>query len=227
MHVSFVCMQITFADMQLDTLRFLLSRSGSRVRLRPKAFDLLIYLVDHRGRVVPRFELVRLLWGETVVGPGSLSGLVNELRTALGERGDVDSSIRTIHARGYQFVAEVRVEDEDDSRGGVVAGRRMPSPVESLPQSVVEHLRGRMLTLLRREIRPLVESEGLEEAAFEPLLEALVQNLSVSDSRPASPPESQAEPRDAREGTRPERRMRVARPASQSAYSDEGRRDAG
>ncbi len=216
-------MQIYFADMRLDTLRFLLSRSGSRVPLRPKAFDLLIYLVDHRDRVIPRLELVSLLWGETVVGSGSLSGLVNELRTALGEQGDSGSSIRTVHARGYQFVADVRVESEDDSGNSVGARRRMGSPLEPLPQIVVEQLRDRVLNFLRREIRPIVEGEGLEEGASEPLLEALILNLDVSGARLAPPLDPRAETPDAREGLRPERRMRVAR----SAYSVEKRHDAG
>ena len=79
--------------------------------IRPKVFDLLAYLVRHRERVVLREELVDALWGSTVVCLGSLSGLVNELRSALGERGRGPSSIRTVHGRGYQFVAPVRVCD--------------------------------------------------------------------------------------------------------------------
>lgn len=101
-------MLIDFADMQLDALRFLLWRDGKPVALRPKVFDLLIHLVRNRERVVSREELRELLWGDTIVGSGSLSGLINELRTALGEPGGPNSSIRTVHARGYQFVAEVR-----------------------------------------------------------------------------------------------------------------------
>ena len=67
-------MHIRFADLELDGPRFLLLRGECRVALRPKAFDLLLHLVRHRERVVTREELVRLLWGGTVVGAGSLSG---------------------------------------------------------------------------------------------------------------------------------------------------------
>jgi hypothetical protein len=77
------------------------------VRLRPKVFDLLVYLVRHRERVVRREELVGELWDNLAVGDGALSGLVNELRHALDERGRASSSIRTVHARGYQFVTPV------------------------------------------------------------------------------------------------------------------------
>lgn len=100
-------MRIQFGSYWLDDQRFILERDGFRVSIRPKVFDLLAYLVRERDRVVPREELVEALWGGSAVGMGSLSGLVNELRKLLGEGGRGPSSIRTVHARGYQFVAEV------------------------------------------------------------------------------------------------------------------------
>ena len=103
-------MPIFFHDFELDVERYLLMEGGRAIGLRPKAFDLLAYLVTYRARVVRRAELVDAVWGHTSVGPGSLSGLVNELRSALGEEAGSQSSIRTVHARGYQFVAPVRDE---------------------------------------------------------------------------------------------------------------------
>ncbi len=106
-------MKIRFSDFVLDEERYLLERAGRRVALRPKVFDLLIELVRNRARVLRREELIETLWGGTAVGSGSLSGLVNELRQALGEDGRGRSSIRTVHARGYQFVAEVEPDRVD------------------------------------------------------------------------------------------------------------------
>src|SRR5678815_4059750 len=100
-------MRIRFGPFELDDERFQLTREGIAVPLRPKAFDLLLVLVRERERVVRREELFERLWSTTAVGFGSLSGLVNELRSALGECGRGPSSIRTVHARGYQFVASV------------------------------------------------------------------------------------------------------------------------
>jgi DNA-binding winged helix-turn-helix (wHTH) protein len=100
-------MRIRFGPFELDDERFQLTRDGLAVALRPKAFDLLTMLVRERSRVVRREELFERLWSTTAVGFGSLSGLVNELRSALGECGRGPSSIRTVHARGYQFVAPV------------------------------------------------------------------------------------------------------------------------
>ncbi|MAG34609.1 MAG: hypothetical protein CL908_27385 [Deltaproteobacteria bacterium] len=106
-------MRIRFGEFELDEERFLLSRDGERVAVRPKVFDLLTHLIRERERVVLREELMGLLWGTTAVCVGSLSGLVNELRNALGEQARGRSSIRTVHARGYQFVASVETLAED------------------------------------------------------------------------------------------------------------------
>lgn len=100
-------MRIRFGVFELDDERFQLTREGLGVAMRPKVFDLLLMLVRERTRVVRREELFERLWSSTAVGFGSLSGLVNELRSALGENGRGPSSIRTVHARGYQFVAAV------------------------------------------------------------------------------------------------------------------------
>lgn len=101
-------LKIRFGEFLLDEARYALLRGGEVVALRPKAFDLLVHLARHADRVVLREELVRVVWGGTRVGAGSLAGLVNELRRALGERGRDASVIRTVHARGYQFVGDAR-----------------------------------------------------------------------------------------------------------------------
>ena len=75
-------MRFRFVDYELDAQRFILRRAGERLPLRPKVFDLLIYLIRNRSRVVLREELFEVLWGDTVVGQGSLSGLVNELQSS-------------------------------------------------------------------------------------------------------------------------------------------------
>ena len=120
-------MQIRFEDFELDSRRFLLRRRGEKVALRPKVFDLLTHLARNRERVVSREELVAELWGGTRVGAGSLAGLVNELRRALGESGRGPSSIRTVHARGYQFVAPVAGTGRDPDSGNPAS----PSPFET------------------------------------------------------------------------------------------------
>lgn len=110
-------MRFRFGGFVLDDESFRLTRGGSPVALRRKVFDLLVVLVRERERVVPREELVGRLWSTTAVGAGSLSGLVNELRGALDEGSAGRSSIRTVHARGYQFVAPVELAPLEGAQG--------------------------------------------------------------------------------------------------------------
>jgi DNA-binding winged helix-turn-helix (wHTH) protein len=124
-------MPIRFGDFELDEERFQLRLANRRLAIRPKVFDLLVLLVRSRERVVLRDELVLALWGTTAVGPGSLSGLVNELRQVLGEAKRDTSSIRTVHARGYQFVANVESNDGAESS----APRRSIDALEANPQN--------------------------------------------------------------------------------------------
>jgi TolB-like protein len=83
-------------------------RRGERlVTLEPKVFDLLLHLVENRTRVVGKDELLEALWPGVVVAESSLSRCVMKARQALGDDGGAQRIIRTVHGRGYQFVADV------------------------------------------------------------------------------------------------------------------------
>ena len=118
--VQLELMRIRFGQLELDEERFLLQRGGVRIEIRPKVFDLLALLIRSRERVVLREELVMTLWGTTAIGLGALSGLVNELRQVLGEVGRGPSSIRTVHGRGYQFIAPVKLGEREDPSGRTI-----------------------------------------------------------------------------------------------------------
>jgi len=210
MHVRLFDMQIRFADIELDTLGYLLRRAGKRVRLRPKVFDLLIHLALNRERVVPRDELVTLLWGPTVVGAGSLSGLVNELRTALGERGGEGSSIRTVHARGYQFVAEVREEMSEDRPETADASGVQPAFDPQPSGELMEEIRHRLSVFITDEIRPILEIEGVEGLS-RPIVQSLLRDLASLDGQSRRRGHERVEGRSATVAGRPDRRMRLTR----------------
>jgi len=97
-----------FATFRLDVnARQLLSADRS-VPLTPKAFDLLVTLVEHRDRLLDKDELMQRLWPDTVVEEANLAQNVFMLRKALGDNQDGQQFIATIPKRGYRFVAQVR-----------------------------------------------------------------------------------------------------------------------
>jgi len=96
---------LAFDEFVLDAARATCWRAGVEVALRPKAFALLSHLADNPGRVLSKAELLANVWPGVVVGDDSLSQCVNELRSALGERGQ--ALIKTVARRGYRFDALV------------------------------------------------------------------------------------------------------------------------
>ena len=95
-----------FNDYELDTQQYLLSRLGAMVSIEPQVFDLLHYLVVNRGKLVSRDELFNSIWAGRVVSDTSLSNHIKSARKAIGDNGREQNSIKTVHGRGYQFVAE-------------------------------------------------------------------------------------------------------------------------
>jgi TolB-like protein/DNA-binding winged helix-turn-helix (wHTH) protein len=97
-----------FGGFRLDRRRrSLTDPGGSPVNLTPRAFETLIYFVEHSGEVVDRSTLLEAIWPDTVVEENNLSQAVAALRRVLGE-----GFIVTVPRRGYQFVADVRTMDE-------------------------------------------------------------------------------------------------------------------
>jgi len=95
-----------FGCFQLDAQGRVLLRDGKRVSLAPRAIDVLLVLIEGRNQAVGKEDLLRRVWGDTIVEEGSLTSHVSLLRKALGE-GERGGFIETIPKRGYRFVGEV------------------------------------------------------------------------------------------------------------------------
>lgn len=122
-------MQLRFEDILVDTGAREVLRGGRREQVTPKAFDLLVLLVDEAPRVVRKRELHERLWPDTFVSDVTLVGLVKELRRALNDRGADARVIRTAHGVGYACCAAV--EKPRPSRSAVscwivVGTRKVP-----------------------------------------------------------------------------------------------------
>ncbi len=94
----------------LDAARFELRRDGRTVPMEPQTFDVLTYLVSHRDRVVPKEELMDAVWGGRFVTEAAVTSRIKQARRAMGDDGRDQRLIRTVHGRGYRFIAEVSVE---------------------------------------------------------------------------------------------------------------------
>src|SRR6266511_5633316 len=100
-------MRYSFGGVELDTDTYEL-RSGDRlVDVEPQVFDVLAHLLAHRGRVVTKEELLDTIWGDRFVSESALTTRIRQARQAVGDDGQAQRVIKTVHGRGYRFVASV------------------------------------------------------------------------------------------------------------------------
>ena len=100
-----------FGPFRLDAERRQLLRGDEPIVLTPKAFDLLVVLVEGRDRTTEKADLMRLVWPDRAVEESNLTQNVFALRKALGDGPDGEPYIETIPRHGYRFVAEVRIAE--------------------------------------------------------------------------------------------------------------------
>ncbi|MGB6350271.1 MAG: winged helix-turn-helix domain-containing tetratricopeptide repeat protein [Pseudolabrys sp.] len=116
-------MQFLFGDHVLDDDRRELSRGAEPIAVEPQVFDLLIYLVQNRDRVVSKNDLIDSVWGGRVVSDSTLTSRINAARKAIGDSGQKQKLIRTIARKGLRFVGDVRIESNGaESAVGIARG---------------------------------------------------------------------------------------------------------
>jgi len=118
-----------FGEFTLDVDRGALFRDGTEIRLRPKSYEVLCYLVEHAGQLVSRDQLLDAVWADTVVTNDTVTQCLIDIRKALGDQSQ--EIIRTVTRRGYVFelavepgnsAAEAAGESNPERRGGFVRG---------------------------------------------------------------------------------------------------------
>jgi TolB-like protein len=113
-----------FADHALDTDRRELRCGDEPVAVEPQVFDLLVYLLQNRDRLVTRDDLIASVWGGRIVSDSTLSSRINAARKAIGDNGQDQKLIRTIARKGLRFVGPVRAQQ--DGAGPAHAGGSPP-----------------------------------------------------------------------------------------------------
>src|SRR5262249_28695154 len=94
-----------FGECILDEARYELRRAGAVVAVEPKVFQVLVYLIEHRERIVSRDELLEHCWPDTFVSDAALTQCLARVRKAVGEQRGGPLLIKTVHGYGYRFVA--------------------------------------------------------------------------------------------------------------------------
>src|SRR4051812_12563414 len=103
-------MQFVFENYTLDPERRELWSSSDLIPIEPQVFDLLVYLLQNRDRVVSKADLIGSVWGGRVVSESALTSRINAARKAVGDSGKNQRLIRTIARKGLRFVGDVQAQ---------------------------------------------------------------------------------------------------------------------
>ncbi|RZN12484.1 hypothetical protein CWO91_04130 [Bradyrhizobium genosp. SA-3] len=133
-------MRFCFENNVLDGDLRELTCAGVAVPLQPQVFDLLLYLVVQRARVVSKGDLISQIWSDRIVSDSALNSRINAARKAIGDDGATQRLIKTIPRKGFRFVGEVREEIRKDlaaSSGPAVSVPARPHTVSDRPAVAV------------------------------------------------------------------------------------------
>jgi TolB-like protein len=126
--------QYAFEDYVLDPERRELTRGSDVIAVGPQVFDLLLYLVQSREHVVSKDELLDGVWNGRIVSESTLTSHINAVRKAVGDNGEEQRLIRTVHRKGFRFVGDVKQMPPGGSSAAVrtEAEESSKMPVEAL-----------------------------------------------------------------------------------------------
>ena len=122
-----------FDDYALDTERRELRRGDVQVAVEPKVFDLLMYLVENRQRVVSRDDLIANVWDGRIVSESAIGRCINGARSAIDDSGETQRLIKTLQRKGLRFVGEVREEQTPSNAAVARSEANTPGTGPALP----------------------------------------------------------------------------------------------
>ena len=120
-------MTYKFANCLIDSEKHLFLRNELPIHLEPQVFDLLLALVEKRGRLATKDDLVEIVWHGLSVSDATISARINAARKAVGDTGRAQAIIKTVHGRGFQLNVEVTKTE---------AAAQTPDPVRSDTQNI-------------------------------------------------------------------------------------------
>jgi DNA-binding winged helix-turn-helix (wHTH) protein len=110
---------VRFEDVELDAQRYSLRRSGRNLKLERIPMELLLFLVERRGLLVTREEIIEKLWGKDVFldTDNSINTAIRKIRQALKDDPERPRFVQTVAGKGYRFIAPIVQADESAGNG--------------------------------------------------------------------------------------------------------------
>jgi pimeloyl-ACP methyl ester carboxylesterase/DNA-binding winged helix-turn-helix (wHTH) protein len=122
-----VRVKFLFENHEIDLDRRELKRGGEQIAIEPQVFDLLVYLIENRDRVVTKDDLIDGVWGGRIVSESALTSRISAARKAIGDDGDAQRLIRTVPRKGIRFIGEVRGEVSPGAAAAIPPARSTTS----------------------------------------------------------------------------------------------------
>jgi len=149
--------RFVFGSVVVDRSDFTVFRADQKQPLAPLAFDVLLYLIKHRERVVSKEELFAEIWKERFVSDNALTRTIADIRHALGDRSVAPRYIATVPKRGYRFIAEL-IEQADPCTSAEAVVEASSVPVNETNVNHRQSLRVKLFSLgtTRRMLAPIL-----------------------------------------------------------------------
>ena len=125
-------MQYQFDEFSLDTERLELFKSGKPLHCEPQVIQLLVLLVNNHDHTVSKEEINQVIWHGRIVSEAALSSRIKMLRQLLGDDGHTQRFIRTVHKRGFRFVAALAPDVNTEPKTPLTTSPALPGTKPSL-----------------------------------------------------------------------------------------------
>jgi TolB-like protein len=118
--------EICFGEHRLDVDRRELRHGTELIAVEPQVFDLLVYLIRNRDRVVSKDDLIANVWGGRIVSESTLTSHIHAARKAIGDSGEAQRLIRTLPRKGFRFIGTVQAAQGDSQSAPTTVSISLP-----------------------------------------------------------------------------------------------------
>ena len=162
-----------FGPFRLDTVERVLQRDGRPVPLSPKAFEVLLILVESSGHIVEKDELMDRVWADSFVEEGNLKVTVSHLRKALEDGAEDRQYIETVPRRGYRFTANVKAQSDEGPELVLLERSRTDVTIEEIEASSSQEKHKLLTSSIRRFVKAIILRQKLALSLLVVLLIAI------------------------------------------------------